>query len=229
MPKWFHCDWLQPRATCLTDEHVNFWLQSHRSWITFALQSQSHCAFSALMLFVGWQEGHPAWCAGMVVCLERGADLYMTQLMPLPLTVSCFSKIEIVLPLWYRITQVVQDKGLLNGCVCVCHSHNSGYKIARCDMVSHSHSHKSHNCAQCLMHGWKTKLSQAGSHHSNLPHSHRSTCRAFPVTAEFLVKAGDLSGQAGFKATLNVVSSLRKILKYGWTCHKSNMITICIQ
>ena len=31
----------------------------------------------------------------MVICLERGADLPMAQLMPLPLTVSCFSKIQI--------------------------------------------------------------------------------------------------------------------------------------
>ena len=31
----------------------------------------------------------------MVVCLERGADWHMAQLMPLPLTVSCFSKIQI--------------------------------------------------------------------------------------------------------------------------------------
>ena len=31
----------------------------------------------------------------MVICLERGADLHMTQLMPLPLTVSYFSKIQI--------------------------------------------------------------------------------------------------------------------------------------
>ena len=31
----------------------------------------------------------------MVVCLERGADLHMIQRMPLPLTVSCFSKIQI--------------------------------------------------------------------------------------------------------------------------------------
>ena len=31
----------------------------------------------------------------MVVCLERGADVRMAQLMPLPLTVSCFSKIQI--------------------------------------------------------------------------------------------------------------------------------------
>ena len=33
--------------------------------------------------------------AGVVVCLEQGADLHMAQLMPLPLTVSCFSKIQI--------------------------------------------------------------------------------------------------------------------------------------
>ena len=31
----------------------------------------------------------------MVICLEQGADLHMAQLMPLPLTVSCFSKIQI--------------------------------------------------------------------------------------------------------------------------------------
>ena len=53
------------------------------------------------MLLVGRQEGHPAckktdyWCAGMVICLERGADLHVAQLMPLPLAVSCFSKIQI--------------------------------------------------------------------------------------------------------------------------------------
>jgi len=33
------------------------------------------------------------WGAGVVIGLERGADLHMAQLMPLPLTVSCFSKI----------------------------------------------------------------------------------------------------------------------------------------
>ena len=34
----------------------------------------------------------------MVICLERGADLHMAQLMPLPLTVSCFSKIQTGFP-----------------------------------------------------------------------------------------------------------------------------------
>jgi len=31
----------------------------------------------------------------VVICLERGADLHMAQLMPLPLTVSCSNKIQI--------------------------------------------------------------------------------------------------------------------------------------
>ena len=57
-------------------------------------------AFSTLMLLVGWQEGNSAykkqewWGAGMVICLELGADLHMAQLMPLPLTVSCFNEIQ---------------------------------------------------------------------------------------------------------------------------------------
>jgi len=58
------------------------------------------------------------WGTGMVVCLERVADLHMAQLMPLPLTVSCFSKIQISLPFWYRLTWVVPEKGPLNVCVC---------------------------------------------------------------------------------------------------------------
>jgi len=41
----------------------------------------------------------------------------MAQLMPLPLTVSCFSKIQIGLPFWYRLTRVVPEKGPLNRCV----------------------------------------------------------------------------------------------------------------
>jgi len=52
-------------------------------------------------MFAGWQKGHLAckktewWGAGAVICLWRGAHLHMAQLMPLPLIVSCFSKIQI--------------------------------------------------------------------------------------------------------------------------------------
>jgi len=35
------------------------------------------------------------WGAGVVICPEQRADLHIAQLMPLPLTVSCFSKVQI--------------------------------------------------------------------------------------------------------------------------------------
>ena len=73
-------------------------------------------------LLGGWKGLRPVkdlWDAGVVVCLEQGADLHMAQLMPLPLTVSCFSKIQIDFTFLYRLIWVVPDKGPLNGCVCL--------------------------------------------------------------------------------------------------------------
>jgi len=55
----------------------------------------------------------------MVICLERGADLHIAQLMPLPLTISCFIKIQISFTLMYWPTRVVVEKGPLNARVCV--------------------------------------------------------------------------------------------------------------
>ena len=56
----------------------------------------------------------------MVVCLERGADLHMAQLIPLPLTVSCFIKIQIGFTSLVPAHLGSPGKGPLNGCVCVC-------------------------------------------------------------------------------------------------------------
>jgi len=60
----------------------------------------SGSGFSALTLSVGQLKCiQPVktewWGAGVVICLERDADLHMAQLMPLTLTVSCFIKIQI--------------------------------------------------------------------------------------------------------------------------------------
>jgi len=61
------------------------------------------------------------WVVGavMVISLGWGADLHMAQLMPLPFTITCSSKSRLVLPSWYRLTGIVQDKGPWNGC-CFC-------------------------------------------------------------------------------------------------------------
>jgi len=81
--------------------------------------------FSALTLLVERQEGHPAckktewWGAGIVICLDRGADLHMAQLMPLPLTVSCFSKVQIGFTFLVPAHLGSPGKGPLNGCVCI--------------------------------------------------------------------------------------------------------------
>ena len=72
-----------------------------------------------LTLLVGQQEGYPAskktecWCSSMVICLKRGAGMHMAQLMPLPLTVSCFSKIQI------GFTFLPRQRAIKLVCVCV--------------------------------------------------------------------------------------------------------------
>ena len=60
------------------------------------------------------------WGVGVVICLERGSDLHMAQMMPLPLTVSCFSKIQIGFTFLVPADLGSPGKGPSNGCVCVC-------------------------------------------------------------------------------------------------------------
>ena len=80
-------------------------------------------AFSALTLLVERQEGHPA-CKKLsdgvlvwVICLEWDADLHMAQMMPLPLTVSCFSKIQIGFTFLVPAHLGSPGKEPLKGCV----------------------------------------------------------------------------------------------------------------
>jgi len=53
----------------------------------------------------------------MVICLERGADLHMAQLMPLPLTVSSFSIIQIGFTFLVLADPGKPGKGPLNVCM----------------------------------------------------------------------------------------------------------------
>ena len=82
-----------------------------------------------MTLLVGRQEGHPAckkqewWGSGVVISLEQGADLHTAQLMPLPLTVSCFSEIQIGFT--FLVPAHPGSPGqrgvkLVSVCVCVC-------------------------------------------------------------------------------------------------------------
>ena len=92
----------------------------HISWVTtflYPMGVKALCLVPSVLwrCWLGGRKGiRPVkpewWGAGMVICLERGADLHMAQLMPLPLTVSGFSKIQIGFT-WYRLTWVVPEKG----------------------------------------------------------------------------------------------------------------------
>jgi len=86
---WRHLQFLQWHCSIFFRKRIVLAIKCHHLRIEEA--------FGALMLLVGRQEWHVACrkLSGGVICLERGADLHMVQLTPLPLTVSCFSKILI--------------------------------------------------------------------------------------------------------------------------------------
>jgi len=78
-----------------------FELSCHKTSIINFISFMASCLPSVLWrCWLGGRKGiRPVktewWDAGMVICPRRGADLHTAQLMPLPLTVSCFSKIQI--------------------------------------------------------------------------------------------------------------------------------------
>ena len=86
------------------------------------------------------------WGAGVVICLERSADLHMAQLMSLPLTVSCFSKIQIGFTFL-----VPTHQGSVCVCVCVCArvcvqaSYPAGQLVAE-TAASAAHSRQARQC-----------------------------------------------------------------------------------
>jgi len=83
-----------------------------------AQSSKLSAAFSALMLLVGWQEGHPAcelkteWSGtGMVICWSEVQMIctWSSWCHCHPI-ISCSSKIQNGLPFWCRLTQAVLEK-----------------------------------------------------------------------------------------------------------------------
>jgi len=65
------------------------------------------------------------------ICLERGADLHMAQLMPLPLTVSCFSKIQIGFAFLVPAHRGSPgQRAVKRVCVCVCVFGPSNYSAS---------------------------------------------------------------------------------------------------
>jgi len=78
------------------------------------------------MLTVGCRKGiRPVktewWGDGVVICLERGAELHMAQLMPLSLTVSCFSEVQTGFTFLVLAHSGSHEQRAIKWvCVCVC-------------------------------------------------------------------------------------------------------------
>jgi len=86
--------------------------------------SFSAYSFSALTLLVGRQEGHPACkklSGGVLAWLSVWSKMHMAQLMSLPLTVFCFSKIKIGFTFLVPADPGSPGKrAVIRVCVCVC-------------------------------------------------------------------------------------------------------------
>ena len=102
--------WRPVDASFISSHHWYYWPCSHcvpsMLW---------HCCLKSIRpVKIEW------WGVGVVICLEWSAGcLHMVQLMPLhPKTPSSLAsfKSRLVLPFWYRLTQVVLAKRLLNRC-----------------------------------------------------------------------------------------------------------------
>jgi len=59
------------------------------------------------------------WGAGIVICLERDVDLHMAQMTSLPLTVSCFSKMQIGFTFLVLAQMGSPGKRAIKTCVCI--------------------------------------------------------------------------------------------------------------
>jgi len=114
------------------------------------------------------------WDVVVVICLERGADcLHMAHLMPLhPLTLSSLAsfKSRLVIPCWYRLTQVVLLKRPLNGCSSSSSSQGEvmpcGWKGNRRSGVALAMRHR----LQWLIHLWDHGLRKGDDHHVYTTH-----------------------------------------------------------
>jgi len=144
---------------------------------------QADCAFSALTLLVGRQEGHPAcknlsreglawlsvWSEVQTCIWPSWSHCHSLSLAPV--------KSRLVLPFWYRLTWVVPEKGPLNGCVCKS-SRTTNTKL----------EHYWHSSWEAERHRWSRQTSKDRT----APQNHRSTT---PQTHQTLAAAGLSSGR----------------------------------
>ena len=118
----------------------------------------------------------------MVISLERGADLHMAQLMPLPLTVSCFSKIQFVFTFLVPAHLGSPGKRAIKR-VCV---HND---LKRWKTLSTVKQHENTSSTDSeLPHFWTASQSGESAFHAKFSRMVSSICPPSTVNAHFFLK-----------------------------------------
>jgi len=127
----------------------------------------------------------------VVICLNRSANLHMAQLMPLPLTVSCFSQIQIGFTFLVSTHPGSPGKrSVKRVCVCACadhcvqtsgHPHNWKY-TPYCKTARKALSHGTgdmHNRRVRLGMWWRTDIpTHRHTHHYNNNNNNKQICTA---------------------------------------------------
>jgi len=139
------------RKKILTDaeDRYMFCLPQTRLFLSTLLTGSEHLPSVLWHCRLGGRKGiRPVktewWGACVVVCLERGADLHMAQLMPLPLTVSCFSIMQIGFTFLVPMHPGCPGKRAVKRvCVCVC-SQVAVSPDARVDACAHFDGRRQH-------------------------------------------------------------------------------------
>ena len=111
--------WIKNTILLLCDEAIvsyYYWLAVITIWFHCSLTKLLYASWFLSSVTTTWPvKNLSGGGTGVVICLEWDADMHMAQLMPLPLTISCFSKIQI------RFTFLVPAHPGSPGCVCVCY------------------------------------------------------------------------------------------------------------
>jgi len=110
--------WIKNTILLLCDEAIVsycYWLAVITIWFHCSLTKLLYASWFLSSVTTTWPvKNLSGGGTGVVICLEQDADMHMSQLMPLPLTISCFSKIQI------GFTFLVPAHPGSPGCVCVC-------------------------------------------------------------------------------------------------------------
>jgi len=116
---------------------------------------------------------------------------------PADAIVSCFSKIQIGLPFWYRPTHVVPEKGLLNVCVLGCFKNS----IKIC---SYCRPHRVHNIDKACCY----RFNQHG-------------CLYISWSVRELSVIGGSTLEDATRRIMRTVFTTNLALQYNWTGHGS--------